>query len=82
MFVCYLIKSVPYRESARDAPCQLRDSEARFLEGCWPPSCPAAEERVSFFFWQAQTPFCSSQHTIHYTYGHKNVTSHPVGVGP
>ena len=39
MFVCYLIKSVPYKESARDAPCQLRDSGARFLEGCRSPSC-------------------------------------------
>ena len=45
MFVCYLIKSVPYRESARDAPCQLRDSGARFLEECRSPSCLAAEKR-------------------------------------
>ena len=45
MFVCYLIKSVPYKELARDAPCQLRDSGARFLEGCRSPSFLAAEER-------------------------------------
>ena len=45
MFVCYLIKSAPYRESARDAPCQLRDSGAWFLEGCRSPSCLAAEKR-------------------------------------
>ena len=45
MFACYLIKSVPYTESARDAPCQLRDSGGRFLEGCSSPSFLAAEER-------------------------------------
>ena len=45
MFVRYLIKSAPCKESARDAPCQLRDSGARFLEGCRSPSCLAAEKR-------------------------------------
>ena len=45
MFVCYLIKPVPCRESARDALCQLRDSGARFLEGYRSPSCHAAEKR-------------------------------------
>ena len=45
MFVCYLIKSEPCRELAQDAPCQLRDSGTRFLEGrrspiaaLWPKS--------------------------------------------
>ena len=45
MLVCYLIKSVSCRESAQDAPCQLRDSGSRFLEGCRSPSCLAAEKR-------------------------------------
>ena len=45
MFVCYLIKSVPCKELARDAPCQLRDSGTRFLVGCRSPSCLAAEKR-------------------------------------
>ena len=45
MFVYYLIKSVPYRESAPDAPCQLKDSGRRFLAGCRSPSCLAAEKR-------------------------------------
>ena len=45
MFVCYLIKSVPYKELAQDAPCQLRDSGTRFLEGCRSPSFFAAEVR-------------------------------------
>ena len=45
MFVCYLIKSVPYKESARDAPCQLRDLGARLLEGCRLPSFLADKKR-------------------------------------
>ena len=45
MFVYYLIKSVPYRESAPDAPCQLKDSGRRFLPGFRSPSCLAAEKR-------------------------------------
>ena len=45
MFVCYLVKSAPCRESAPDALCQLRDSGAMFLEGCCSPSCLAAEKR-------------------------------------
>ena len=36
---------MPCRESARDAPCQLRDSGDRFLEGCRSPSCLVAEKR-------------------------------------
>ena len=47
MYVYSAVKSVPCRESARDAPCQLRDrgGGGMFLEGCRSPSCVAAEER-------------------------------------
>ena len=34
-----------YKELARDAPCQLRDLGARFLEGCRSPSFLADEKR-------------------------------------
>ena len=44
MYVCSVIKSAPYLESAQDIPCQLMDSEATFLEGYRSPSCLAAEE--------------------------------------
>ena len=45
VFVCSVIKSAPCRESAQDAPCQLRDWAGMFLEGCRSPSCLVAEER-------------------------------------
>ena len=48
VFVCFLIKLVPCRESAQDAPCQLRDWVSMFMEGCCSPSCLVAEECNSF----------------------------------
>ena len=45
MYVCSVIISAPCSESARDAPCQLRDSGAMFLAGCRSSSCLAAEKR-------------------------------------
>ena len=58
MFVCYLIKSAFCGESARDAPCQLRDSGDRFIEGCRSPSCLAAEKR------DVLRPVSASRHAI------------------
>ena len=58
MFVCYLIKSVPCRESAPDAPYQLREAGARLLAGCHSPSCLAAEKR------NVLCPYSAGRHTI------------------
>ena len=58
MFVCYHIKSVPYRKSAPDAPCQLKDSGARFLAGYRSPSCLAAEKR------DVLRPYSAGRHAI------------------
>ena len=49
---------MPRRESARDAPCQLRDSGGRFLAGCRSPSCLATEKR------DVLCPHSAGRHTI------------------